>query len=142
VRFWDSFAIVSLFVEQEPTRELRSLFEVDDEVLAWTLSDVEVHSALERLRREESLSQEQLIEVRLEFRPFWDGCHLVEVADAVKTRALRLLEVHALRAADAMQLGAALAGAYDRPLGWGFVCLDRRLGEVARREGFTVLPAG
>jgi predicted nucleic acid-binding protein len=55
-------------------------------------------------------------------------------------RAKRLLAVHALRAADALQIGAALAAAYDDPVGWEFVCLDERLAEAARREGFAVVP--
>jgi uncharacterized protein len=57
----------------------------------------------------------------------------------VKARAKRLLGVHSLRAADALQLAAALTPVYDDPLGHSFVCLDARLSE-ARREGFTLFP--
>ena len=64
----------------------------------------------------------------------------MSLVDAVKARAKRLLGVHTLRAADALQLGAALTAASDDPLGWDLVCLDERLAEAARREGFAVLP--
>jgi hypothetical protein len=71
---------------------------------------------------------------------FWESVHEISLVEAVKPRAKRLLGVHPLKAADALQLGAALAGVYDNPLGWEFVCLDRGLGTAARREGFNVVP--
>jgi len=60
--------------------------------------------------------------------------------EEVRRQARRLLRVHPLRAADALQLGAAIvwAGRYE---GREFVSLDARLREAARLEGFAVLPA-
>ena len=49
------------------------------------------------------------------------------------------VRVHPLRAADSLQLAAALASAEEDPSGVGFVCFDIRLNEAASREGFTVL---
>jgi hypothetical protein len=45
-----------------------------------------------------------------------------------------------LRAADALQLAAALVWSDESPTGEGFVSLDDRLREAARRQGFEVLP--
>jgi len=45
-----------------------------------------------------------------------------------------------LRAADALQLAAALAWAQEQPLGRELVSLDLRLREAAQGEGFTILP--
>lgn len=59
----------------------------------------------------------------------------------LRDRAGRLLAAHPLRTADALQLAAALAWCDDVPRGESFVCLDERLREAARREGFAVLPA-
>jgi aminopeptidase N len=53
--------------------------------------------------------------------------------------AQRLLRVHPLRAADSLQLAAALAIAGDDPSELGFVCLDQRLVEAARKEGLDVI---
>ena len=72
---------------------------------------------------------------------------IVEAADIVaptlplRERAGRLLASHPLRAADALQLAAALVWCDERPADEGFVCLDQRLRDSARREGFAVLPA-
>jgi hypothetical protein len=53
---------------------------------------------------------------------------------------MRLVATHPIRAADAMQLGAALVAVSDRPAGHDFVCGDARLASAAAREGFRVLP--
>jgi predicted nucleic acid-binding protein len=54
----------------------------------------------------------------------------------VRRTAQRLLRVHELRAADALQLAAASTAAEDLP----FVTLDDRLALAAAREGFVVEP--
>ena len=54
--------------------------------------------------------------------------------------AERLLDIHPLRAADSLQLAAGLLWAQERPAGREFVCLDGRLREAARREGFSIIP--
>lgn len=46
---------------------------------------------------------------------------------------------YALRAADALQLGAALVAADGDPQSLELVTLDRRLAEAALQEGFPVL---
>jgi hypothetical protein len=59
----------------------------------------------------------------------------------VKSIAIRLLRVHALRAADALQLAAALVWADGVPSGSVLHTHDRRLATAAEREGFEVRPA-
>lgn len=58
----------------------------------------------------------------------------------MKAIATRLLRVHAFRAADALQLGAALAWADGHAEGAVLHTFDQRLAEAASREGFRVLP--
>jgi predicted nucleic acid-binding protein len=64
----------------------------------------------------------------------------IQPGEVLRERALRLLASHNLRAADALQLAAALVWAEERPAGRIFICLDARLREAARLDGFTVLP--
>jgi hypothetical protein len=47
--------------------------------------------------------------------------------------------VHPLRAADSLQLAAALVAAERDPASLTFVSLDERLSEAATREGFPIL---
>jgi hypothetical protein len=70
----------------------------------------------------------------------WRQIHPIDLVGAVSLRAKRLLARHTLRAADALQLAAALLAADDDPQRLEFVTLDERLAEAARLEGFRVLP--
>jgi hypothetical protein len=140
VRFWESSALVALIVEQRATREVRALREDDLEAVAWMLSDVEVRSAIERLRREGVLTPEQALRDIQDSEVVWKQLRVIDLVGAVKQRAKRLLARHPLRAADALQLGAALLVADDDPGRIEIVSLDERLAEAARREGFRVLP--
>jgi len=56
-----------------------------------------------------------------------------------RIRAERLLGLHPLRAADALQLGAALTFFGDVPRGRVFLTRDRQLATAAAREGFAVV---
>ena len=63
----------------------------------------------------------------------------VEPAQRVRQLACRLLRVHPLRAADALQLAAAIAATEGQPASFPFVTLDDRLAKAAEREGFEVV---
>jgi hypothetical protein len=140
VRYWDSSALVPLFVEQPSTSAVRRLHADDPVVLTWTLSEVEILSALARLEREGAFGPGGFHAAASRLGDLWMRIDAVAAVDAVKQRARRLLRTHPLRAADALQLGAALLAASDEPARWSFVCLDDALSAAARREGFAVLP--
>ena len=59
--------------------------------------------------------------------------------EIVRRYAERVVETHPIRAADALQIGAALVAAEDNPASIAFVALDRNLAEAAEREGFQVI---
>jgi predicted nucleic acid-binding protein len=131
---------VALHVRQHATEATRALYESDPRVVVWALSDVEIRSALCRLGRDGAMPAADVTEAVSRVASFWNHVHVVGLVDAVRARAKRMLDHHPLRAADALQLGAALTAADDEPPGWEFVCLDERLAEAARRERFTVVP--
>ena len=60
----------------------------------------------------------------------------------MRENAARFVRVHALRAADALQLAAAFVAAEGRPASLDLVTLDDRLAEAARKEGFELVEAG
>ncbi len=60
-------------------------------------------------------------------------------SDAVRDQAQALLGLYPLRAADSLQLAAALAWCRNRPTGRTFLCADTRLAEAAAAAGFTIL---
>ena len=63
----------------------------------------------------------------------------VESSDRIRATASRLLRTHPLRAADSIQLAAAIAAADGSPAALSFVTVDARLALVAEREGFPVI---
>jgi len=63
--------------------------------------------------------------------------HEVQPVEAVRRTAMRLLRVHNLRAADSLQLAAALTACEGNPASLPFVCLDQRLRLAAERRGFA-----
>jgi uncharacterized protein len=140
MRFWDASAIVPLVVSDAATPAVSALFREDPGQVVWCLTEVEVHSALARRDRDGSLEREPgatALKSLGELARSWEE---VVVLDTVRSRAIRLLRAHPLRAADALQLAAALVVCDERPEGLPFVSLDDRLSDAARKEGFSVLP--
>jgi hypothetical protein len=70
----------------------------------------------------------------------FDTVYEITALDRVKARALRLLRVHPIRAGDALQLGALLVATREKVDRLPVMCLDDRLTEAAKLEGFEVNP--
>lgn len=140
MRFWDASAIVPLLVRQPAAGAMTAILQRDSGIVAWWGTDVECTSAVTRVERERRLSPTDVTALlhRLEsFRHRWNE---VLPSDAVREQARRILRAHPLRAGDALQLAAAVVASGHRPSTLPFVCLDQRLSDAARREGFTVEP--
>jgi len=139
VRFWDSSAVVPLLVAEPVSADAMSEYERDPEMLVWWATEVECVSALARLEREGSLSGTSTVDAIRRLTALAQAWREVEPIGRVRQTAVRLLRVHALRAADALQLASALAAAEDRPDTLPFVTLDERLAQAAEREGFPIV---
>ena len=138
MRFWDSSAVVPLLVEQGASARAVAWVAADDALVLWTLTPVEVVSALRRLAREEALDEHGVQRAEARLDELVETCHVVLDVESVKALATRLLRLHPLRAFDALQLGAALHWAERHPQGRTLHTLDQRLAIAARREGFLV----
>lgn len=104
----------------------------------WTLTPVEITSALWRLVRDGELVAADALVAEARSAEFAAASHTIADVEAVKTLAQRLLRVHPLRAADGMQLSAALVWAGGQPKGHTLHTLDHGLRDAALREGFDV----
>ncbi len=141
MKFWDSSALVPLHVDEPATEPLRRLLRDDHVVIVWMMSSVEILSAIARLRRTSQGLDDLLHAARLDVLARWPQWSAVTHADAVRRRAERLVAIHPIAAADAMQLAAALVVCGDRPETLDFVTLDKRLATAAELEGFRVITA-
>ncbi len=137
MRFWDSSALVALCLEQPKSRGARAALALDPELVVWWASAVECASAIARLHRERLLTGAEESEARALLESLRRSWYEVQPGDNVRAQALRLLRLHPLRAADALQLAAAIEWAGSPPSG-GFVSFDERLRHAAEREGFDL----
>ncbi len=139
--FWDSSALVPTMVPDTRSGVTASLLQSDRHVILWWGSPVECQSALHRQHREDRISLRLLNEALGRLGELIEDADFITPANRLRERAGRLVAAHPLRAADALQLAAALSWCDEAPQGDAFVCLDDRLREAARREGFSILPA-
>ena len=139
MNFWDTSALVALGVD-EPHRQLalRAL-EANDRMAVWWGAPVEYVAALSRRERDGSLATSEVSEHLVQLHALAQVWYEVQPGRRIRTMAQRLLRVHPLKAADSLQLAAALAVAEDDPSSVGFVCFDARLNRAAAREGFSIL---
>jgi predicted nucleic acid-binding protein len=118
---------------------MRSCYEQDPMIAIWWATPIEITSALTRQEREGSLSSSDADAVIQRLQQVSASWEELQPTVGLRSTALRLLRVHPLRAADALQLAAALVAAKGDPTSLDVVCLDQRLSQAARREGFRVL---
>ncbi len=112
----------------------------DNKLVVWWGTRVEGVSAICRLLRLGEADQSVALQLFNEFDAITALAREIEPTEEVRVVAMKLLRVHELRAADALQLAAASVWAGQNPTGYGFVSLDRRLRQAAMREGFEVWP--
>ena len=138
MRFWDASGIVPLLVRQARTRDMEQLLARDPAMVTWWGTSVECLSALMRLAREGSLADDDVRDAERRLHELRNGWDEVLPGEACRRTAERMLRVHALRAADALQLAAALIAADHDPSRLEVVSLHQRLIEAGRKEGFAL----
>lgn len=139
LRYWDSSALVPLVVNEADTQRRQALLLEDSIVVTWWGSLVECASALNRLHREGNLDHQERDHALQKLRSYAAKWLPVRPNKQVQQRAIDLLGLHPLRAADALQLAAALTARDKSPELVQVVCSDGRLSDAAGNEGFTVL---
>ena len=139
MKYWDSSALVALVLDEPRSAERRATIRRDPVIVTWWGSRIECASALNRLERDGRLEGDGL-DRSLDQLGLLAGSWIeIEPLEQVRKRAIRLLRLHPLRAADALQLAAALTAAGEDPQRLDLVSSDDRLSAAARREGFRVL---
>ena len=142
MNFWDSSAVVPLLVPEVVSGSMQRLYDSNPVMIAWWATEIECTSAIARRQRLGHLQEDVVAAAFARLNALRAGWHEVEPGEEVRESAKRLLRVHDLRSADALQLAAAIFVAEARPSTLEFVSLDDRLLAAARREGFsTTKPA-
>ena len=134
--YLDSSALAKLHIAESGADQVKALVQAyAGQLFTSVVTWAEVHSALARYWRERRISHPQYQLQRRGFAADWSMLHAIDVNLPVLAPAGRLIELHALRAYDAIQLCSALW--IGRPL---FACFDERLRRAAAAEGLSVAP--
>jgi len=137
--FWDTSGLVPLCCFQPQSAQARQVARTYSRQVVWWGTVIEAVSSLNRLAREGVLTVDQSTQAfaRLDYlRSRWNE---VQPTEEVRERAERLLRIHRLRAADALQLAAALVWCNDSPRGRALIGADGNLSEAGDAEGFTII---
>ena len=138
--FWDTSALLALVLHEPRMEHVARVLAADRELAVWWATKVEATAGICRSRSDGSSGKPTISALAVALERLLRDAYEIGPTEEIRDTACRLLRVHPLRAADALQLSAALVWAEHRPLGRGFVCLDARLREAAEREGFDVTP--
>ena len=136
--FWDSSAVVPLILEEPASGPATAILEGDPDMVVWWATRVECLSAIARREADGTLARADADAARRGIARLATGWNEVLASERVREHATRLLRTHTLRAADALQLAAALTWAQGRPRQHLVCTLDARLADAARREGFEL----
>jgi uncharacterized protein len=138
VNFWDSSAVVPLLMAEADSSRRADTLRADPALVVWWGTAVECESALQRRVREGVLTADAARQARAHLATLADAWHEVPPSPMLRTLAVRLLRTHPLRAADALQLAAALSLTPTAATPT-FLTADIRLAEAAEIEGLHVL---
>ena len=138
--FWDTSSLVPLCISQRPSASTKSLIS-SYRLVVWWCTPVEMRGAFSRLLRTGELTHAEhrrankaLELLRLSWRE-------MEPTRKLRTQAEALLNLFPLKAADSLQLAAALAWCLDRPQGRPFISGDKQLLTAATHLGFHAIAA-
>lgn len=136
--FWDSSALVPLCTNEPRSVSAGKLWKQFPKKFVWWETSVEICSALARLEREGKISAQKRskAEKRLEIlEKVWTE---IEPESRIKELARTFPATHGLKAADSLQLAAALVWCKEIPKNKDFVSGDTKLLKAAENVGFTI----
>ncbi|MGI8866743.1 MAG: type II toxin-antitoxin system VapC family toxin [Rubrobacteraceae bacterium] len=140
MKFWDSSAVIPLIFEEPTSAILRALLTEDTDMVIWWGTWIECSVTVSRLRREEVLDDSGQEGTRAALDALATGWLEIEPIDELRLLAMLVSKTHPLKAADCLQLTAALRWCEGDTEDRDFVCLDRQLRRIVEDEGFYVLP--
>lgn len=141
MRFWDASAILPLCLTEAQSDVLMNLLKEDRGQVVWWGTRVECSSALARMEREGLFDPRSSKQAGAVLKALAEAWTEVLPTNNVRQAAERLLRIHSLKAADSLQLAAALIWTDRNPVDREFVCLDRQLRRAADLEGFDLQPS-
>lgn len=139
--YLDTSALVKLYVREAGTEQMIRLASLSSghSMVVLVLARVEFRAAVRLRERMGDLPNEAAETLLARMEEHLQSLYLVQlVTEAVIQGAAALLDRHALRAYDALQLAGCLTLRAQLGESPSFVCSDQRLLKAAEQEGFAV----
>jgi predicted nucleic acid-binding protein len=108
----------------------------EHDVIVWWATRVEIVSALGRLLRVSQISTADFTRARKSADELFASWSVIVPSNALRATAIGLVEKYDLRAADSLQLAAALEWCGYSPSNRLFLTADRKLQDAALLAGF------
>ena len=137
--YWDTSALFAFIIPEKLSTALRAFVEAHGETPAYSslITLLEFESAIERRLSDRTLTARESDSARSFSLEFRKKAALLPLDLNALDQALHLQKIYKLRPGDAIQLAAARIGT-SNPIKTVFLCLDEKLNEAAKREGFQV----
>lgn len=142
MNYWDTSALLKLFVNEPGSPEARAVLTRDPEVATALLTYVEAFSAFTRRGEDGSLTHADLARVRRRFGTEWIAYLRVPLTDELIRRSRAVVERHGIRTLDAVHLASLLELGERLGERIPLVAADGRLLRAAAAEGVRVICAG
>ncbi len=136
--FWDTSAIIPLCCQQLQSAKARQLLRKNPAMVVWWGTAVEAASAFNRLLRQGYFTAGNFKQAENALNHLVTYWHEVQPLDEIRSEANRLLKTHPLRAADALQLAAAMIWCRKHPKQHLFISANVSLLNAAHSEGFSI----
>lgn len=137
--YWDTSALLAFVFAEKLSHQIRDQVSKVGVSTAYTaiITPLEFESAIQRRLSDRTLNLREADRASLFGVDFRKRSYLVPLDQNALDTALHLQKIYGLRPGDAIQLASARLGT-DNPSQVRFLCLDEKLTEAAKREGFQV----
>lgn len=136
--FWDTSILLPLCVRQSATAKASTLYK-KYEMVVWWGAPVEIANILARLVRLHHIDSKGWTAAWKLAKSLSESWAMMQPSEALRSRAIRLVDRYDLSAGSALQLAAALEWCEGIPQERVFLTLDKQLREAALLCDFNAL---
>jgi uncharacterized protein len=119
--FWDSSALVPLCTNEPRSISAGKLWKQFPQRFVWWETSVEICSALARLEREKIITPQKRLSAEKRLKVLEKVWTEIQPAARIKELARTFPAQHKMKAADSLQLAAALVWCNEQPKGRAFI---------------------
>lgn len=139
IAYLDTSALIKKYVNEHGSNDVITHWKRADFIVVSAVAYAELFAALNRKRRESTLTDVAYHQAIFEFKTDWDGLTKIEATHVVNRYIEHLTSQYPIRGFDAIHLASALVVRESEPHYLFFLCADHRLNDAARNEQLQVI---